>query len=275
MSVNPIWKGAHANNYAAGRGGEQPSVVIIHVAQTATLDQLAGWFNNPNAGVTAHYGTGQDGKVYRFVKEEDTAFANGILNKPNMAIPWVAKCVQDNPAFTAKNNYGIANARSFSIENCGFTGNPVPVPQWQALVELVADICNRWCIPVDNQHIIRHADVDSVNRGMCPGTGFDMTKLVRDVKAAMSPTPAAPQQNFNPNPNNYSVGSGVLTEMDARGDVAATDEQFYSPSGGKAGLAQRSFTWAENGRLYIGFQQLNPDGTPSQVWEVQVWQKLP
>lgn len=47
---------------------------------------LAGtdsWFNNPASQVSAHYGVGLDGALHQYVKLEDGAWANGVLEPGN------------------------------------------------------------------------------------------------------------------------------------------------------------------------------------------------
>lgn len=71
-------------------GGNTPRLVILHVMQ-GTLDGSDSWFRNPAAQVSAHFGTGRDGRLYQWVDTRDTAwhaanangFSIGIENEGN------------------------------------------------------------------------------------------------------------------------------------------------------------------------------------------------
>lgn len=42
-----------------------------------------GWFNNPQSQVSTHYGIGLNGAVHQYVRLEDTAWGNGVLESGN------------------------------------------------------------------------------------------------------------------------------------------------------------------------------------------------
>ena len=56
-----------------------------------TLEGTRQAFWDPNHQASAHYGVGRDGTVLQFIKDEDTAFANGPVRNPNTGVvPWLA-----------------------------------------------------------------------------------------------------------------------------------------------------------------------------------------
>lgn len=74
-----IWKGAHPNNYG---GTIDPKVIVIHTMGGSLIGTDA-WFNNPAAVVSAHYGVGYNGAIHQYVKTNNRAYANGILEPGN------------------------------------------------------------------------------------------------------------------------------------------------------------------------------------------------
>lgn len=63
---------ANENNYVKGRT-QAVREIILHVSQ-CTIDFLNGYFSRPNErGVSSHYGIAQDGRVFRYVQNNDTA----------------------------------------------------------------------------------------------------------------------------------------------------------------------------------------------------------
>ena len=91
------WQEAHPKNYRQGRDGARVDRVVIHIAE-GTLRGTAAWFQNPEAGVSAHFTVGADGTVIQSVSEKNTAFHAGAVpaGQPDM------------------------NARSICIEHEGF-----------------------------------------------------------------------------------------------------------------------------------------------------------
>ncbi len=130
------WAGAPLGNYGAGRPGGI-NMIIIHDTEGSYISAIDR-FIDPTQGVSAHYVfRSSDGDLTQCVHEADTAYAAGNL-------PY--------------------NQRSIQLEHEGYAAHP---GQWYtdvmllASARLVADICKRYNIPVDRQHIIGHAEVPS------------------------------------------------------------------------------------------------------------------
>ena len=89
-AVAPKWVGANAQNFWVGRQGHTIVAVVNHEMQ-GTLEGTRQAFWDPNHQASAHYGVGRDGTVLQFIKDEDTAFANGPVRNPNTGVvPWLA-----------------------------------------------------------------------------------------------------------------------------------------------------------------------------------------
>jgi len=146
-------------NYTHGRNGHTVRAIVEHITDGETAAGAIGWFHSPASQVSAHYVVDRDGAIYQVVAEADTAWANGVLNQPNMANPIVAGWVHDgtNP-----------NSETISIEAVGKPAQGWTTKQLAVVDALNRDIAARWNIPVDATTIIGHKDIDSVNRARCP-----------------------------------------------------------------------------------------------------------
>ncbi len=167
----PLW---HAvPNFWPGRGGERVRAVCLHVSEGSRGGVLS-WFKNPESDASAHYLVNQDGSVWQFVREEDTAWANGEVREPDRRIPWLDDCLRrgQNP-----------NRLTVAIETERRWHEPLTAPQYAALVELLRGILARYALPADREHIIPHSAIDSVNRAHCPGN-LDWDRLLADLAAA-------------------------------------------------------------------------------------------
>jgi N-acetyl-anhydromuramyl-L-alanine amidase AmpD len=89
-------------------GGNEPRIVVVHIMQ-GTLAGTDSWFHNTESEVSAHFGTGRDGRVYQWV---DT----------------------DNRAWHAAN----ANSYSIGIENEGDSGQTLTHAQIEAVGKILA-----------------------------------------------------------------------------------------------------------------------------------------
>ena len=169
------WREAHPRNYAQGRGRVKIDRVVIHIAE-GTASGTAAWFQNPSAGVSAHFTVGSDGTVIQSVSEKNASYHAGPVpaGQPDM------------------------NARSIGIEH---EGRQNPANPWQpteaqlnATAELVAGICGRHGIPVDRTHIIGHSEVfpGRAARANCPGRGWPWDRFLALVSQYMLVRPGPP-----------------------------------------------------------------------------------
>lgn len=181
--LNIVWKGTGGNNFWTGRDGERPVAIVDHCMSKgsdgtrATLESCAGWFANPRSEVSAHFGVGKDGRVWQFVDLQNTAWANGILEQPDLTLPWLAECVAKkiNP-----------NRRTISIEHEGDSYDTMPEVQYQATLALHRYLVAATGIPADRQHIVGHYQITARQRANCPGPGFPWTRLMSDLAASAS-----------------------------------------------------------------------------------------
>lgn len=125
-------------------------IVIHHNAETSDEAARRTWYVSTGVGTSAHYQVTPD-KIWGCVSEESVAYHAG--------------------------DYGM-NQCSIGIEHLNETGAPswtIAEATYQNSARLIADICQRYNIPIDHKHIIPHKAVSAT---ACPG-GIDIDKLIK------------------------------------------------------------------------------------------------
>lgn len=156
-------------NFQKGRKGPYPvDTIVIHVTE-GNAESVRSWFKDPAAQVSSHYLTTKKGAVYQFVREADTAWANGRVVHPTAEI--VLGRGSANP-----------NWWTISIENEGSGLEELTVPQRTVLYELIRDIQSRnHRITTDRRHIIGHREIYAPKT--CPGA-ISVDRIVADLRGA-------------------------------------------------------------------------------------------
>ena len=133
-----------------------------------TLRGTDAWFRNPRSKVSAHYGVGRGGAVHQYVSESDTAWHAGRVYRPTWG---GVKRLGRNP-----------NLYTVGIEHEGHLGDAWPEAMLDASARLIADVCTRWSIPIDREHVVGHREIYA--RKACPGDEVDLDDLVARARAA-------------------------------------------------------------------------------------------
>jgi N-acetyl-anhydromuramyl-L-alanine amidase AmpD len=157
--VGAIWKGSR--NYSPGRRGNRPQAVVIHTSRES-LAGIDASFNETRSKVSAHYGVGRDGRVHQYVREADQAWHAGRTWMPS----WLGYREGVNP-----NRYTIG------IEHAADEAGTLPDVMYEASAALIEEICRRWAIPIDPEHVVGHREL--FGRRACPEARFDLARLVR------------------------------------------------------------------------------------------------
>lgn len=171
-TLQKIWKGSP--NFWQGRRGQKPEAVVIHIMD-GTLAGTDSWFANKSSQVSAHYGIGRGGQVHQYVKEEDTAWHAGVVKSPS----WNLLKPKVNP-----------NLYTIGIEHEGRPGDAWTEEMKNASAKLIREICQRWKIPTDREHVIGHYQIDGIRRPNCPA--YDKSIIDELIRRAQTPT-ASPQ----------------------------------------------------------------------------------
>ncbi len=148
--MNIQWLGSP--NFTPGRDGHDlitdPRYVVIH----ATVGTVAGAnarFQRGSERASAHYGIGLDGHIVQWVREEDAAWHAGDL-EVNL------------------DSIGIVH------EDDGDLDGPHTEALYAASAALVRDICGRYGIPLDRQHIRPHSAFSATR---CP-EALDIARII-------------------------------------------------------------------------------------------------
>ncbi|MFE8936669.1 N-acetylmuramoyl-L-alanine amidase [Streptomyces sp. NPDC000963] len=131
--------------------------VVIHVVQGSYATALRV-FKNPGHGAAAHYVVRKDGHVAQMIRELDVAFHAGNRSM---------------------------NERSIGIEHEGFVDRPkdFTAAMYEGSARLTADICARYGIPVDREHVIGHVEVEGTDH-TDPGPHWDWDRYLKLVREA-------------------------------------------------------------------------------------------
>lgn len=266
---NITWVGSP--NHYNGRSGQSIVAIVNHI-MVGTMESTRGWFNNPASEVSSTFGVAKDGRIHQYVALENGAWANGITESVDPAVDWLVKAVRDgvNP-----------NNLTVSIEHEGNSGDIMPEAQYQATLALHRWLISRYSISVDRQHIIGHYQIMKFTKANCPGKGFPWARLMADLAngEVSHVNNQIPEKPYNPNPDNFSVGQGVLDVAKNHNLIMLTNEMYFTPNANQPGLGQTSHSWAKdsNGKVFILIaiehpETITPD-SPSR-WEIKVTQEI-
>jgi N-acetylmuramoyl-L-alanine amidase len=153
-------------NFYKGRNGARIIAIVNHI-MCGTLAGTDAWFNNRASQVSAHYGVGKNGEIHQYVKDEDTAWAVGIVHNPTWAL--------------YGQTGGHPNQCTISIEHEGQPEDGLTEAQYQATLWLHKQLIAKHGIPIDRNHIIGHCELDTVSRKDCPGPKFPWDRLFKDL----------------------------------------------------------------------------------------------
>jgi N-acetylmuramoyl-L-alanine amidase len=164
MTIPITWVGSPHRH--KGRQGFRPEAVVIHIIE-GTLAAADDWFQAPESKVSAHYGIGRTGEVHQYVGEADTAFHAGRVWKAR----WGRLKRRVNP-----------NLYTIGIEHEGRGRSEWPDAMYESSARLIADVCTRWSIPIDREHIVGHREI--YGRKTCPNDVVDLSRLITMARAA-------------------------------------------------------------------------------------------
>lgn len=142
-------------------------IAIVDHIMSGTLVGTDSWFLNSASQVSSHFGVGKNGEIHQYVDTDYPAWANGSANNPD----WNLLKSGVNP-----------NYYTISIEHEGESGDVMPEAQYKSTLALHRWLIDELDIPIDDDHIIGHYRIDSVNKSNCPGSGFPWERLFKDLK---------------------------------------------------------------------------------------------
>lgn len=175
MSINlPTIVEKPSPNFRTGRGAYKPLAVVVHIME-GSLPGTDSWFDQTRSHVSSHWGIGKNGELHRYVKEEDTAFHAGTVDRPQ----WKLIRRGINP-----------NLYTIGIENEGRNGDALTDAQLQTLASVIAAAAQRWGFPIDADHVIPHHFIRAMKP--CPGESFaggahafDLSRIITTAAALL------------------------------------------------------------------------------------------
>lgn len=187
------------HNHVKGRGGQRVEAVVWHVAE-GLRGGVRSWFANIGSQASTQYMVNKDGTIDQYVREEDTAWANGKVTTWNRGNAWLASVMARgiNP-----------NQVTIAIETEGYTQEDLTPPQEASLIALTREIFARHGIPRHEDRILGHNEVDGVGRARCPGfSPAEWGRLLDGVLGDAAPAPA-PAPVVRPQPADVWEVGGV------------------------------------------------------------------
>jgi N-acetylmuramoyl-L-alanine amidase CwlA len=155
--------------YFSSRNNYNIDLVVIHTT-VGFYEGTIKYFQSNDRKVSAHYVVKEDGnEICQMVDETYAAHHAGIVSNPN---PKYYKGININPNWYS---VGIENSDNNQPASHDRTG------QYKALAILVRDICKRWNIPIDRNHICGHREL--YDKKTCPGN-IDVDKVVKLAQEA-------------------------------------------------------------------------------------------
>lgn len=193
----------HSKNFTVGRSGSYPiDTLVIHVME-GTEQAANSWFEDESSDVSANYGVAKVGRIEQYVRDEDTAWAQGRVFKPT------AKHVLARPNVNP-------NTYCLSIECEGSGKEPLTDAQKTSVVWLINNIRQRHpLILLDRDHIVGHHEIYAAKT--CPGV-ISVTELVQLAKGVPSIV-SAPRIVYSPSMNDYLVVTRYVSD----------DEWYFYP----------------------------------------------
>lgn len=188
-----------------GRNGYKPLAVVLHIMEGSTNGSLS-WWASGNANASSSVMASRDGSLLTVLDDPiaDGPWTNGDTQKPS------AK------GQALINRIGGANPNlvSLTIEAEGYYQQGVTTAQLQAICWQVTEWFNRFGFTDAN--LYRHADINSVTRGNCPGVYYDA--VVSALTATGNGKPTFP--NLPPEINSDDVYQW-FPEADPTGTITA------------------------------------------------------
>lgn len=148
-------------NFTADRDGHdmsiQPAWVVLHT-MVGSVGSANARFQQASEQASATYGVGLDGKLYQWVDERDGPWANGNTGTGG---------VGDN-----------LDSVAIEHEDNGDYNGPRTPALYAASAALVRDVCQRYGIPIDRQHVIGHRECTRMAGPTACPDALDVDRIV-------------------------------------------------------------------------------------------------
>ena len=155
------------------RNGQRPLALVYHVTDDANFAGSLDWLTKPGSRASAHFAIDRDGTTYQLVASRRAAWTNGEIHDPNLLVSWMAHALQRVRQGANLNDFTIA------IEHAGTRTNGFTEPQIAASIALSRYLLAFWKIAPSRSTMLRHSDIDAIERPYCPGDAFPLARIIR------------------------------------------------------------------------------------------------
>lgn len=161
------WQSRPSPNHSARPAKTKISGIVLHADAASSVASSMDWIRRPESRASYHVLIGRTGNVFLIVPPERRAWHAGRSSWDG-----VADC----------NDYTIG----VSLSNRNDGVEPYPTPQRTAAVEVCAELCRHFQIPVDR--ITTHALVATPKGRKTDPIGLDLAAFRRDVQKHLDST---------------------------------------------------------------------------------------
>jgi N-acetyl-anhydromuramyl-L-alanine amidase AmpD len=133
------------------------------------------WFQNPVSRSSVHALVDRKGGIHLLVDADRCAWSNDDLKNPRRDIAWLNDAI-------AKTWFcgGPMSLNDFtlSIEFVSAQRKAANEAQYRSIIELASYWRDRYGLKPNRGHLLRHSDINSVDRVYCPGPEFDLARII-------------------------------------------------------------------------------------------------
>lgn len=164
-------------------GNQEIRAVVIHVTQ-GTYESAVGWLRNRQSQASAHFVVAKDGRIAQLASIQDTAWGNGLSYSGGRWYNPRGRLVR--PAWPGLLPGVNPNGYTISIEHEGTFEEPWTEAMYAANNRLLQWIAQQTDLRyVAGRTLIRHADLDNIDRPNCPGPTVDLVRMAADATGAI------------------------------------------------------------------------------------------
>jgi N-acetyl-anhydromuramyl-L-alanine amidase AmpD len=174
-------------NKSMDRQGHKITHLVIHgTAGGSSAQGIANYFATSDVDASAHIEVDQAGIIAQGIPLSLAAWANGVIT------PGHASYIREDV------NPNLYTASIEFVKSSTDNSNALTPIQQKVGFELIKCICDTYNIPKRagdaKGGVIKHADIDPVNRARCPGN-FDFPALWTYLQGGNKPMPTQPTTN--------------------------------------------------------------------------------
>jgi peptidoglycan hydrolase-like protein with peptidoglycan-binding domain len=191
-------------------------MIILHHAASTDANGVVNLMVSGARQVSSNYVVGRDGTLYGVVPEELRAWTSGSASDGGKGASYDRRSI------------------TFEVADESYGGSwPISAASYETLAKTIADLHNRYGIPLDRNHIVGHRELWTRFRASyataCPG-GMDIDKVVNMARAKLGQG-SVPASGGAVTPSNPSSGSNLTSRPTAQiqAKIGATADGIYGP----------------------------------------------